>query len=570
MLARVAATQEKMVNIEETLSALVGNGLVAAMRNRHWLALWRIAHRVAWQRDCDGVIEGDILAIFAEIDAGSVVQLAIFSAIMLLLAGVTWWHVRGHRAGIGGDSKEIFLAGGGLNWFFVAGAITLTNLSTDQLVGMNGNQMLLVAWWEMAGFLGLLILAFVFVPIYYRSHCTTVTQLLEQRYRQRNIRTTISAMFLAGNALIYLPAVIYSGALFLSTLFGLSKEALVPIAAALAAAGGAYAILGGLRGVAVLDTYSGVGILAMALFVVYLALQAVGFDLSDVPAERITLIGDNDSPIPFHTLFTGMVFIQIFYWSTNQNITQKALAAPTVKEAQKGVMAAALIRLAIIPIIVVVPGVVAYKLYGDVGDAAYGKLVAQILPPWISGIFAAMIAAAVLTTFSAVLNATSTLYVVDFHKPFINADAKAGRLNWIIGIAATALAISLVPIYARAESILNLLQQLNGLLSMPILSVFVVGLLFRNVDARAAIAGLLWGLGIYALHSFWLYTPRAYWGGETFYRLLGLDWLHYIDVMVVVLFSAIAVALLINRLVFGNRAVPFWRGNIAADEAAGA
>ncbi|MEO1046129.1 MAG: sodium/solute symporter [Pseudomonadota bacterium] len=507
------------------------------------------------------------MTVFSAGQGASIVQLGIFAAIMVLLAGITWWHVRGHHAGVDGDSRDVFLAGGGLNWVFVAGAITLTNLSTDQLVGMNGNQMLLVAWWEMAGFAGLLILAFVFVPIYYRNNCTTVTELLEQRYRQRNIRTVISAMFLFGNLLIYLPAVIYSGALFLRSLFGFADDALIPIAAALAVVGGAYAILGGLRGVAVLDTYSGIGILGMALVVVFLALQAVGFDLTDVPAERLTLIGDNDSPIPFHTLFTGMVFIQIFYWSTNQNITQKALAAPTVREAQKGVMAAAAIRLAIVPAIVVVPGVVAFKLFGDQDDKAYGLLVAQILPDWTSGIFAAMIAAAVLTTFSAVLNATSTLYYVDFHKPFINDRAKAGRLNWIVGTAATALAIALVPVYAGAKSILNLLQELNGLLSMPILSVFAVGLLFRNVDARAAIIGLIWGLALYALHTFLLYTDSIalgsqqyiLWGGKTFYRMLGLDWVHYIDVMVVVLFSSIAVALLVNRLVFGNCAIPFWK-----------
>ncbi|WOE75054.1 SLC5 family protein [Alterisphingorhabdus coralli] len=500
------------------------------------------------------------MTVFSAGNSGSIVQLTIFAGIMLLLAGITWWHVRGHHAGIDGDSKEVFLAGGGLNWFFVAGAITLTNLSTDQLVGMNGNQMLLLAWWEMAGFAGLLILAFVFVPIYYRNHCTTVTELLERRYQQRNVRTVISAMFLFGNLLIYMPAVIYSGALFLRSLFGLDEGALIPIAAALAVVGGAYAILGGLRGVAVLDTYSGIGILGMALVVVYLALQAVGFDLSTgVPAHRLTLIGDNDSPIPFHTLFTGMVFIQIFYWSTNQNITQKALAAPTVREAQKGVMVAAIIRLAIVPAIVVIPGVVAFKLFGDVNDAAYGMVVAEVLPPWTSGIFAAMIAAAVLTTFSAVLNATSTLYAVDFHKVFINPDAKAGRLNWMMGIAATALAIALVPIYANAESIINLLQELNGLFSMPILSVFAVGLLFRNVDARAAITGLLWGLGIYALHTFWFYTPQPYWGDETLYRMLGFDWLHYIDVMVFVLFSSIVVALTVNRLIFGNRATLFWQ-----------
>lgn len=486
------------------------------------------------------------------------VQIGVFALLMAVLALMTWRKVAAARAASHSASdREIFLAGGGLSWFFVAGAITLTNLSTDQLVGMNGNQMLLLAWWELAGFIGLLLLAFVFVPIYYRNNCTTITQLLEQRYDGASIRTVISALFLLGNILIYLPAVIYSGALFMQTLFGV-EASVTTIAAVFAVVGAAYAILGGLRAVAVLDTYAGIGILALALVVVFLALQAVGWDISTgVPEERLTMIGSLDSPIPFHTLFTGMLFIQIFYWSTNQNITQKALAAPNVKEAQKGVVAAAIIRVLIVPPIVVIPGIVAFKLFGDVDDRAYAMVVGEVLPSWTSGMFAAMIAAAVLTTYSAVMNATITLWSVDFHRRFVNPDVDVKRLNRNVGFIATLLSVMLVPLYANAESIINLLQELNGLLSMPILSAFIAALLFRNMDARAAVAGLTWGVASYALHTFYLYVPENF-GGVSWYATIGLPWVHYIDVMVFVLFSSVAVALLTNLLVFGNRAKLAW------------
>ena len=484
----------------------------------------------------------------------NIIQVAVFVGLMALLALMTWRKVAAERAASHASAdREIFLAGGGLSWFFVAGAITLTNLSTDQLVGMNGNQMLLLAWWELAGFVGLLLLAFVFVPIYYRNNCTTITQLLEQRYDGASIRTVISGLFLFGNFAIYLPAVIYSGALFMQTLFGVEAP-LITVAAVFAIVGAAYAILGGLRAVAVLDTYAGVGILALALVVVFLAMQAVGWDITTgVPEERLTMIGSLDSPIPFHTLFTGMLFIQIFYWSTNQNITQKALAAPNVKEAQKGVIAAAVIRVLIVPPIVVIPGIVAFKLFGDVDDRAYGMVVGEVLPGWTSGMFAAMIAAAVLTTYSAVMNATITLWSVDFHRRFINPDVDVKRLNRIVGILAMLASIALVPIYAGAESIINLLQELNGLLSMPILSAFIAALLFRNMDARAAVAGLVWGFSIYAFHTFYLYVPANF-GGVSWYATIGLPWVHYIDVMVFVLFSSVLVALATNRIVFGNRA----------------
>jgi len=472
---------------------------------------------------------------------GGGLQMIVAVVILAAIAFATWLKVR--SVAHDGSEKDVYLAGGGLSWVFVAGSITLTNLSTDQLVGMNGNQMLLLAWWEISGFVGLMILAYIFVPIYYRNNCTTVTELLDRRYEgdTKSLRTLISALFLFGNILIYLPAGLYSGALFLQALFG-SDVPLILFAAILAVISAAYTALGGLRAVAVMDTYSGFGVLAIALLIVVLALAAVNFDLfSGVPVERVTMIGAADSPIPFHTLFTGMIFIQIFYWSTNQNITQKAMTAPTVKEAQKGVLAAAAVRIMIIPIIVTVPGVVAYKLMGPVGDKAYGLLVAQVLPPWLSGAFAAMIAAAVIAHTSAVLNSTVALYAVDFHRPYFGKVADNWRLSAIASVSVTIIAVALVPVYQNATSIINLLQQLNGLSSMPILSAFVVGLLFRDVAASAATVGVVWGVALYALFSFVL-EPR------------GLIPLHYIDFMVVTLFSSILFALLVNHFALGRRA----------------
>ncbi len=470
---------------------------------------------------------------------GSVVQIAVCIGLTALVGLATWLTIR--RASHDGSKKDVYLAGGKLSWLFVAGSITLTNLSTDQLVGMNGNQMLLLAWWEIAGFVGLTILAFVFVPIYYRAGCTTVTELLEQRYGGRSIRTLIAGLFLAGNVLIYLPAALYSGGLFMQSLFGEGVPLLV-FAAILAVIAAAYAILGGLRAVAVMDTWSGIGILGLAMLIVVLGMAAVDWDIvSGVPAERVTMVGGPDSPIPWPTLLTGMIFIQIFYWSTNQNLTQKAMAAPTVREAQKGVMVAALIRILIVPPIVVIPGIVAFKLFGVVGDRAYGMLVAEILPPWLSGAFAAMVAAAVITTFSAVLNSSVALYAVDFHEQFIGEVGNHWKLSAAVCTLLTATAVLLVPMYQNATSIINLLQQLNGLLSMPILSAFVAGLLFRGVAAPAAIAGVVWGVALYGLFTFHL-SPA------------GIVTLHYIHFMVVTLVTSVIAALAFNRLVLGGRA----------------
>lgn len=470
------------------------------------------------------------------------VQLAVFFGVTALIGLATYLKCRGTRTHSADSNKEYFLAGGGLSWIFVAGSITLTNLSTDQLVGMNGNQMALLAWWELAAVVGLLILARVFLPVYYRYNCTTTTELLEKRYNDHHIRATIAMLFLLGNVFIYLPIMLYTGSLFMRSMFGVDVPIIV-IATAFALVGAAYAVFGGLRAVAVSDTYSGVLLLGMGMLVVFLALQAIGFDFDGIPRERLTMIGGNDSPLPWHVLLTGMIFIQTFYWSTNQTITQRAMAAPNLKEAQKGVYAAAAIRLLIVPPMIVLPGIVSYKLYGHIGDAAYGRIVGDVLPVWLSGAFAAAIAAAVLTSFNSVLNSSATLYVCDIHERYIKAKPNVPRLNAAITMGFVAAALLLVPVYDGAVSIINLVQQLNGLLSMPILSVFIVGLVFRNVDARAAIMGVLFGVGLYAVFTF-LWTP-----------------LHYIHLMFITLWTTVGMSLSINRWIFGRRAELTWRLN---------
>jgi SSS family solute:Na+ symporter len=469
---------------------------------------------------------------------GNGLQLFVFFAITAAIGGLTWWRVSAmkKKAGVASED-EYFLAGRSLGWILVAGSITLTNLSTDQLVGMNGNQMALLAWWELAAVAGLFILAFVFLPIYYKNNCRTTTELLGKRYNDRNIRALIAFLFLAGNIIVFLPVMLYTGSLFIKSMFGLELPILM-IATPLALIGAAYAVFGGLRAVAVSDAISGVGVLTVAVLVVVLALKAIDFDLSDVPAERLTMIGSDESPIPWHTLLTGMIFIQVFYWSTNQTITQRAMAAKSLKEAQKGVIAAAAIRLLIVPAIVVIPGIVAFKLFGDVGDAAYGQIVAAVLPPWLSGAFAAMIAAAVLTSFNSVLNSSTTLYVLDIHETYFDSTPNVGRMNTVITLVFVFLALLLVPMYEGAPSIINLVQELFGLLSMPILSAFIVGLTFRNVGAGAAMAGVLSGTALYAVFTF-AWAPFD---------------LHYIHLMFVTLIVSILVALTWNRVILGNRA----------------
>ena len=249
----------------------------------------------------------------------------MFVALTALVALLTWW-VCGRARHSADASKDYFLAGGGLAWPYVAGSLLLTNISAEQIVGMNGAQMMLVAWWEFGAAAGLLVLAHVLVPMYYKYNCTTTTELLERRLGDPGLRRLVSVLFLVGYMFILLPVVLYTGAVFMKSMFALDAPVVV-IAAAFALGGLLYAAFGGLRAIAVSDTFNGVGLLVMGLAVTVFALAAVHWDLSGVPAERWSLIGSDESDIPWHTLLTGMLFIHIFYWGTNMVIAQRAMAA---------------------------------------------------------------------------------------------------------------------------------------------------------------------------------------------------------------------------------------------------
>ncbi|MFT5788749.1 MAG: SSS family solute:Na+ symporter [Shewanella sp.] len=458
-----------------------------------------------------------------------VIQLVIFFGLTALVGLITYLKCR-KIVRDSSDSKDYFLAGGGLSWFVVAGSLMMTNISAEQIVGMNGAQTLLIAWWEIAAAIGLIILAKWLIPIYYKYNCTTTTELLERKYNDKGIRAMVSVLFMLGYAFILLPVVLYTGSLFMKSMFGLSIS-VIALAVIFAIVGAIYAIFGGLRAIAISDSLNGIGLLLMGIVVSYLALNAVNWDLSGVPIERLTLIGDDQSDIPWHTLLTGMVFIQIFYWGTNMVITQRALAAKSVEEAQKGLYAAVVMKL-IIPIIVVLPGIVAYKLYGDVGDVAYGRLVGDILPTWMSGAFAAVMAGAVLSSFNSCLNSAAALYTCDIHQNYINPNANVKKIGSRVAIIFTIISVALVPVFAESKSIISLLQKLNGLYSMPVLAAFICALVFKNVSAKAIKVGLVFGVLVYAVFTF-VWSP-----------------FHFIHMMAITLAATILVTLFLSRFVF--------------------
>lgn len=425
-----------------------------------------------------------------------------------------------------GSSDGYFLGGRRLTFPFIAGSLLLTNLSTEQLVGLNGaafaNGFCVMAW-EVVAVLALVLMGLFFLPRFLRSGIATVPQLLEVRF-DRGTAAITNIIFLVAYAAILLPIILYSGAMGLSRILDVQAIFNLPNQTAalwvtvwfIGIVGSIYAVFGGLRTVAVSDLINGIGLLLGGLLIPYFGLRFFSDNgslsgglvkLTQKHGELINSIGGPKSDVPFDTLFTGVLLLNLFYWCTNQQIIQRTFGASSLKEGQKGVLLTGLLKL-LGPLYLVVPGMLAFALFAENGikpDAAYGELVRAVLPRPLTGFFAAVMVGAILSSFNSALNSTSTLFSLGVYKRFLRREAaesevvKSGKIvGWAVALAAMIIA----PLLANTESIFVYLQKMNGIYFIPIFAVVVVGLLAKRVPPVAAKVGLVGGCAIIALGYF--------------------------------------------------------------------
>ena len=419
-------------------------------------------------------------------------------------------------------TEEYFTGGRALTWPVVAGSLLLTNLSTEQLVGLNGDvfgdkALVGLAWEALAAF-AMIATALVFLPRYLASGFTTTPAFLEKRF-DKTTRSMVSGLFLFGYVTVLLPVVLYTGSLALERMFNLDLP-LWMIILLIGGLGSAYAIFGGLKSVAVSDTINGVGLLIGGLAIPFLGLAALGDGsffgglsilLNDKPEYLEVLtrknVDGNIVSVPWPTLFTGMMFIQIFYWSTNQVIVQRAMAARSLAEGQKGVLFASAMKL-VGPLMLCLPGIIALHMTDlPIGrqDQVYGALVRYVLPDWSLGLFAAVLMGSILSSFNSGLNSASTLFSLQFYKGYINQNAtpdeivKTGKQ---FGMLLAVLSIVIAPLLAQTQSIFQYLQKVNGLYSVPIIGIFFLVITTKHVPAIAAKIGMVVGMAMYAFFSF--------------------------------------------------------------------
>jgi len=449
--------------------------------------------------------------------------MAIFSFLgfTILVAAIAYWSTRGTDEQ---SSDGYFLGGRSLTAGVIAGSLLLTNLSTEQIVGLNGSAYqsgLSVMAWETLAAMAMVVTALFLLPRYLKGGLTTVPQFLADRF-DVTTKTLTSGLFLTGYVVVLLPVILYSGSIALSGMFKIPEllhvsdtEALWICVWGIGITGSIYAVFGGLKAVAVSDSINAIGLLIGGILIPFFGLMAIGEGsvidgvntMMAANPDKFRSMGTKNDPVPFHTIFTGMMLVQLFYWGTNQQIIQRALAAKNLAEGQKGLLLGAFIKI-LGPLIVVLPGLIAYHIFGDglaSVDDAYPKLVNKVLPASLLGFFAAVLFGAILSSFNSVLNSSVTLFGIDIYKQHFNPDAddktvvKYGKM---FGIVLAFAAMLIAPLIANAGSLFTYLQEINGIYSIPILTIIFVGYFTKSVPAIAAKIGLVSGSLLYIISQF--------------------------------------------------------------------
>ena len=434
-----------------------------------------------------------------------------FLIVTALVAYISWLRTKNDDLT---TSKGYFLAGRGLSGIVIGCSMVLTSLSTEQLIGVNAvsyqNNFSIIAW-TVPTVIPLCFLALYMLPKYLRNGYTTIPEFFENRF-DRQTRLIMSGLFLVFYLLIVIPTALYTGAIAfnkifnLETIFGLSyAQAIVYTVIAIGVVGAIYAIFGGLKAVAVSDTINAVILVIGALLVPVFALLYLGNGsiseglniITTTHVEKWNAIGSSTDSTPWPTIFTGIMVVHFFYWTTNQAIVQRCLGAKDLASGQKGILIAALFLLTL-PIILNLPGLLSFHILGE-GlnpiDTSYPLLVNKVMPTALQGFFIAALFGAILSTFNSFLNSAATIYCKDL-LPSISKKQRtdqelivyAKKVSTIMAIVTMIIGPLLM---FGTDGIFLITKRFAGFVNIPIVALFAVGLFNKTVSGLAARIALL-------------------------------------------------------------------------------
>ncbi len=439
------------------------------------------------------------------------------------------------------DSNDYFLASKALPWWAVGASLIASNISAEQFIGMSGSGFALglaISTYEWMAAATLLVVAIFFLPIYLKEGISTMPQFLLKRYDSR-VRTVMAVFWLLVYVFVNLTSVLYLGALSLDTILGVPMTYGI-IGLALFAM--LYSIYGGLKAVAWTDVVQVVFLILGGLATTYLALSMVGGGnvfsglstlLNEAPSHFKMIFEEGEMMIPdgaggqrdayldlpgISVLIGGMWVINLNYWGFNQYITQRALAAKSLNEAQKGMIFAGFLKL-LMPLIVVIPGIAAYVIVNNgmdlsfvesmkdpatglvKSDRAYPTLL-QLLPSGLRGLAFAALAAAIVSSLASMANSTSTIFTLDIYKTFFDENAsekKQVRVGRIAAVVAFVIAAIVAPALSALDQAFQYIQEYTGFISPGVFAIFMFGFFWKKTTSNAALTAAVMTIPLSAL-----------------------------------------------------------------------
>ncbi len=457
-------------------------------------------------------------------------DLVIFIGYCLLIIGMGLF-VSQEKKGHVKNSSDYFLASKALPWWAVGASLIASNISAEQFIGMSGSGFALglaISTYEWMAAATLLVVAIFFLPVYMKKGIYTMPGFLLDRYDTR-VRTTMAIFWLLLYVFVNLTSVLYLGALSINTILGIPMMYSI-IGLALFAM--VYSIYGGLKAVAWTDVVQVIFLIAGGLATTYISLQMVGDGSawdglgvlrSEAPKHFTMIFSEGEMMIPdgkggtrdayldlpgISVLVGGMWITNLSYWGFNQYITQRALAAKSLDEAQKGMIFAGFLKL-LMPLIVVVPGIAAFVIVqngADLGfienmkdpitglvksDRAYPTLL-QLLPAGLKGLAFAALTAAIVSSLASMANSTSTIFTMDIYKKYFGKDASESKqvsVGRITAVVAFIIASIVAPALGQLDQAFQFIQEYTGFISPGVFAIFFFGVFWKKTTSNAALVG---------------------------------------------------------------------------------
>ncbi|MEM8981721.1 MAG: sodium/sugar symporter [Pseudomonadota bacterium] len=449
-------------------------------------------------------------------------DLAVVAVYAVSLLAIALWISR-DPCGDGKSTSDYFLAGRALPWWAIGASLIAANISAEQIIGMSGSAWVMgiaIGVYEWTAAVALIVVGKFLLPIFLKRQIYTMPQYLEQRFDAR-VRNVMAIFWLAVYVFVNLTSILWLGALAVNTVAGVDLTWGVVGLGAFAVS---YSLYGGLRAVAMTDIIQVVLLIVGGLAIVAIALDNVadgagaltGFQLLlERAPDKFDLIFTKDSPhyalLPGISVLLGGLWVMHFsYWGFNQYIIQRALAAKSTSEAQKGILFAAALKM-LTPIIVVLPGVAAVLLVPNLErpDQAYPTMM-TLLPAGLLGLVFAALIGAIVSSLASMLNSISTIFTMDLYRHLSSRTANEAQLvgiGRIVSVAAMVVAILLArPLLGQFSQAFQYIQEFTGFFTPGVCALFGMGMFWSRTTANAALA-MAFGSFAFSL-GFYLFWPE--------------------------------------------------------------